>query len=85
MPDWNNDGKIDYKDDYIYHEILATEKHVEKADSGSTYHGTQNLSNGNGGQNHQKTGEYWPILKTLIIGIVIIMAWEILKLIMKAR
>ena len=26
MPDWNGDGKDDYHDDYVYHEIFNTRK-----------------------------------------------------------
>ena len=41
MFDWNNDGKTDYKDDYIYHEVFDTKKSDDDSDdftnSGSFY------------------------------------------------
>jgi len=32
MFDWNNDGKTDYKDDYIYHEVFDTKKSNDDSD-----------------------------------------------------
>ncbi|MBR6571178.1 MAG: hypothetical protein IKK75_12070 [Clostridia bacterium] len=26
MPDWNGDGKDNYHDDYVYHEVFGTKK-----------------------------------------------------------